>query len=129
MNKLEAQYITKHLKKIIHDNYAESFLWECKFVRGEKYYFKSDKSLEKELRNLQIKNFVYKFSDLGMLGTPCDGVKLYDIKGYFFFKFMDSGLYQIEDKDLQKYIDSGAVFLNEENANLIGIKICALTKN
>lgn len=122
MQKLEAQFISKTLKKIIQEEFNTSFLWECKFVRGDKYYFSQDKSLKKELINLKIKRFVYKFSDLGMLGTPVDGVRIQKTTNYFFIKFKNNKCFCINSDTLECYIEEGNKYLTAEICETLAFK-------
>jgi hypothetical protein len=81
--------------------------WEAKYPRTHNYYFHSDKSFAKELRNLLIwgKTFIYKFSDIARMGTPHDGFTANNCPGYFFFTWDGKKFYVIEASNLKRCSD------------------------
>ena len=115
-----------------------SCAWEVKLVdldKKEKYYYKSDRSLEKELRNLKLagRKIVHKLSDASFCGTMFDGFILHQCPGYFFFFFYKAKdpirtrrFYMIECSQIEKEIKKGSKFLDEETATKIAERVLFL---
>lgn len=119
MNKLEASFISKKLKPYIKQFLDPNISIECKYVRGKNYCFRSDKSFEKELRNMLItqnKGMLYKFSDIAAIGTPYDMIYV-KCPGYFFIYWESSGItYQISVDAMKFIYESQDKSLSEERA-------------
>jgi hypothetical protein len=127
MKKLEQEFVTK-LQKWLRYNMPMSFAWEAKYPRTKNYYFHSDKSFKKEMTSLLIagQSFIYKFSDLACVGNPCDGIKLHNCAGYFFFTWNGKDFYVIEVSLLKKYIEDGNKYLDPDNAMIIADAYCSI---
>jgi len=123
MEKREANFTVK-LKIWLKYNMPNSFVGEVKYPIRKNYYFHSDKSFKKEMTSLLIAghDFIYKFSDISRFGTPCDFVKLHQCPGYFFFTWDGKVFYAIEVSDMERYINEGNKFINEDGATTIGIR-------
>lgn len=132
MDKREQKFCTE-LQKWLKYNMPWSFTWEAKVVHENRYNFKSDRSFWKELRVLKNtrKHFIYKHSDLGMVGNPCDGTKIFEGWGYFFFKWNRKGnkkFYVIEAYILDKFIKDGNKSISEQEAKQIADREGTLAK-
>lgn len=93
---------------------------------GKLYY--NDASFIKERRNLAIcgRHFVHKFSDISACGTPMDGVSIAESPGYLFVQFVrprNKEFFIIEISEIEKDIDSGSKFLDEEKAKKLTWRI------
>jgi hypothetical protein len=123
MQKLEQEFVTK-LTKWLKYNMPYSFAWEAKYPRNKNYYFASDKSFQKEMTSLLIagQDFIYKFSDMARMGTPCDGIKLHHCAGYFFFTWDGKRFYVVEVSELKSWtkLENVGKYINEEIAGRIG---------
>lgn len=125
---MNEQTFCTRLTKYLKHNMPYSFGWEAKFVSLEQkrgYNFKSDKSLQKEIRNLKLcgSHIVHKFSDYGGLGTLFDGIKLHQCPGYFFIQFYKPGVkhfYRLEVSMMTFIIKEGHKSLTEQIAMLYG---------
>jgi hypothetical protein len=126
------QAITTKLQKYFKAKMQPSFFWEIKHIRTTNYAFRSDKSFQKELRNLLIgerSGMLYKFSDLSALGTPCDGMYI-KAPGYFFLYWEKSKkTYVIPALEMKLYTDGDLVkSISEQAAQLLSHKIIILDK-
>ena len=126
----EQEFLSSLIKWMRH-NYRMTFCWEGKFVRNGKYYYKSDKSLQKEITNLKIcgKHYVKKNSDLSQMGTDFDGISVCESPGFIFVMFDEEPwkeFYIIEVSALDKEIKSGAKSLTKQRAHAICERIGAL---
>jgi hypothetical protein len=121
MKKREQKFTTA-FQKWLKYNMPESALFEIKYVRNNRYNFKSDKSLRKEMRVLKLarNKFIYKFSDFSRLGTPCDCIKLNQGEGYIVFTWDGKNFYIIEVHILEHHIKNGHKSLSHSDAK----KIC-----
>lgn len=117
---IEAPFTVK-LKVWMKYNMKFTYGWEAKYPKTKNYIFASDKSFAKELRNLLIwyRTLIYKFSDVGRMGTIHDGFTIWNEKSYFFITWNGKRFYAIESTEIQKLIDTGIKSLDEGMANVI----------
>jgi hypothetical protein len=117
MKKIEAPFTTK-LKVWMKYNMKFTYGWEVKYPKNKNYYFDSDKSFAKELRNLLIwqRCFIHKWSDISMLGTPHDGFTAWCEPSYFFFTWDGKNFYVVSAITIKGLIDDGKKSISEEQA-------------
>jgi hypothetical protein len=103
----------------------ESFAWEAKYEINKSYSPNQDKSFRKELYNLLSRNLVYKLPDGTLQGTPFDGFKLHNTRGYFFIQFHADRkcFYKIDADTMEGWIEDGHNLLSAQDCALIGTKI------
>lgn len=93
-----------------------SFKWEVKYEINKSYSPLQDASFKKELYNMLNPNFIYKYPDGTLQGTPFDGIKLYDAPGYFFIKFQHEKkcFFMISAEEMDKLYESGTKLIYPE---------------
>ena len=89
MQRLEAKFVTKHMKWMLHEwpDDMGAYL-EHKVARTNSLLFSAVS--EKQRRNLNKKKFIHKFSDFDRLGTPLDAV-CFCGKGYVVIQYHKPG--------------------------------------
>jgi len=132
--------ITTKLQKWIKHNMKQTFCWEVKFIdldKKNRYNYKSDRSLKKEMRNLKLagSHIVHKLSDASFCGSLFDGISITEAPGYLFFFFYKARdpirtrrFYIIEVSRLDREINSGAKSLTEERASQLADQVGFLAK-
>lgn len=117
---IEAPFTVK-LKHWMAHNMKFTYGWEAKYPKTKTYTFASDKSFAKELRNLMIwyRTLIYKFSDVGRMGTIHDGFTAWNEKAFFFITWNGKKFYAIEAPVLQGMIDTGSTGIDEQVASSI----------
>lgn len=115
--KIEAPFTAK-LKTWMKYNMKFTYGWEVKYPKEDKYYFSQDKSFKKEMINLLAwgRTFIYKFSDVGRMGTVHDGFTIWNEPAFFFFTWNGKDFYIIEVSTLDRFRNKN-LFITQEDAS------------
>lgn len=90
MQRRESLFTTKFRKWVFHCWQGGPAYFEVKTSQDSLSSIPFDAVSEKQIANLQLRKFVYKFSDYDQLGTPLDMIS-FEGKGYVVIYFWRKG--------------------------------------
>jgi hypothetical protein len=120
MIKHEQKFTTKLVKYLRHHPFFTNAIVEVKVCLDNRFYFSSG-SFPKELGILLMapNKFVYKFSDIGALGSPCDIIVMSKWSGYLIISYDKNSFYVIAAEAIKGYMKAGHKSMNESEADML----------
>jgi len=120
MQKREQKFTTEFIKWAKNKWRYGSCLFEVKSAKpGEPISF--SQIADHQIANLQnVKNFVYKISDIGRVQTPTDVVCIMDGNGYLVFNYGSKDFYVFEINEFLRILETyPRKSMHEEDASLM----------